>query len=83
VPHLGWNRLQWQAPGDDRGETYVYFAHSFHVVGAAARDIEATAQLEDATIVAACRRGRVGGCQFHPEKSGAVGLRLLQRWLSC
>jgi len=83
VPHLGWNRLQWQLPVDDDGETFVYFAHSFHVVGAAATDIEATARLEDTELVAACRRGRIGGCQFHPEKSGREGLRLLQRWLSC
>jgi imidazole glycerol-phosphate synthase subunit HisH len=84
VPHLGWNRLQWRGaepPGDET--PFVYFAHSFHVVGTEPGDIEAVASLEGTDVLAACRRGGIGGCQFHPEKSGPAGLRLLQRWLSC
>jgi len=84
VPHLGWNQLQWRGSEPAGGDApFVYFAHSFHVVGAEPGDIEAVATLEDTELLAACRRGRIGGCQFHPEKSGPAGLRLLQRWLSC
>ncbi|MBM3960324.1 MAG: imidazole glycerol phosphate synthase subunit HisH [Planctomycetes bacterium] len=84
VPHLGWNQLQWRgtAPAGDEAP-FVYFAHSFHVVGAEPGDIEAVASLEATEVLAACRRGGIGGCQFHPEKSGPTGLRLLQQWLSC
>ena len=71
VPHVGWNTLS------PSGEA-VYFTHSF----AAPITPETTAVTEHgvrfASVVA---RGNVCGMQFHPEKSGAAGLRLLAGWL--
>lgn len=81
VPHIGWNALdvkqpdhplmKYTKPGD-----CVYFVHSFYA-----------AKCEDSTIAvseygidvtAAVARGNVMGCQFHPEKSGKVGLDILK-----
>ena len=81
VPHMGWNSLQ--IVRDDPlfkyfedGE-YVYYVHSFY-----ARDCEAstlgTSQYGNVAVTGAVRCGNVYGTQFHPEKSGDAGLRLLK-----
>lgn len=80
IPHIGWNQLKFPAPKHplfdkvQAGES-VYFVHSFH----AAECEESVIATTDygATITAAVARGNVMGCQFHPEKSGPVGLALL------
>ena len=81
MPHIGWNSLHLQnASPLFRGldeECYVYFVHSY--CGAAARPedvIASTSYGEEVT--AAVGRGNVYGCQFHPEKSGEAGLRILR-----
>ena len=80
IPHMGWNSLQFtrQSPlfsyikeGD-----YVYFVHSFYAVGCDNATI-ATADY-GAPLTAAVQLDNVMGCQFHPEKSGDTGLRLLK-----
>ncbi len=84
LPHIGWNRLLGIADhplmaGLEEG-SYVYFVHSF-----AAFEVPAElclARTEHGSAFAAiAARGRVLGTQFHPEKSGAVGLRLLANFL--
>ena len=80
VPHIGWNALnihkhhpllKYVLEGD-----CVYFVHSFY---AADCDDEVIATTEyGAPITAAVARGNVCGCQFHPEKSGQVGLSILK-----
>ena len=80
IPHIGWNRLDVTRPhplfdavkpGD-----CVYFVHSFY--GAAgAEHVVATAEY-GAPLTAAVARDNVCGCQFHPEKSGDVGLGILK-----
>lgn len=80
VPHMGWSRIE-TAPdvsGLKSGD-YVYFAHSY-----AAEDGPATlARAHHGTAIPALvRHGRWTGAQFHPERSGAVGARFLQGWLS-
>lgn len=84
LPHIGWNRLRGIAPhpllaGLDEGE-YAYFVHSF-----APEQVDSTATLAVArhgrTFAAVAGRGRVLGAQFHPEKSGEAGLRLLGNFL--
>jgi glutamine amidotransferase len=84
LPHMGWNRLQRIADhpllaGIPEG-AYVYFVHSF-----APEDVPEGEQLAGCThgrpFAAICGRGRVMGTQFHPEKSGAHGLRLLHNYV--
>lgn len=85
VPHMGWNRLQWQQP--DHGltagleEGHVYFVHSYHVLADKQKDVIATCQYGGRSVTAMVGRGRLYGMQFHPEKSGEVGRRLLERFL--
>ena len=83
IPHIGWNSLIF--PNDHPksalfsevkpGEC-VYFVHSYYADTDAAY-ISATAEY-GAPLTAAVERGGVYGCQFHPEKSGPVGLRILR-----
>jgi len=84
VPHMGWNRLRWSRPcrileGIDNG-AHVYFAHSYHVVPA--DDKLATAATEYGyDFVSAVWKDNIFATQFHPEKSQAVGLRLLRNFV--
>ena len=81
VPHMGWNSLQ--IVKDDplfkyfRDGEYVYYVHSFY-----ARDCDAgtlgTSQYGGVAVTGAVCCGNVWGTQFHPEKSGDAGLRLLK-----
>ena len=78
VPHMGWNRLRIVRPsplldGVEDG-AYVYFVHSY-AADADDGDIVATTDHGE-EIVAAVQRTTVMGTQFHPEKSGAAGLRI-------
>ena len=86
VPHMGWNELRVRngtalLEGLDGRD--VYFAHSFACVPeepVAVADVE-----HGGSVVAAVERGAVAGVQFHPERSGAAGARLLRnvlRWSS-
>ena len=80
IPHMGWNRLEWTGgellkPSD--GE-FVYFVHSYFAQGC--EDSLAAVTEYGIPITAAVERGNVFGCQFHPEKSGGVGLAILDRF---
>ena len=84
VPHMGWNTLAVSGgevlAGLDAED--VYFAHSY-----AAREAEAVVATvdHDGSVVAAVERGALAGVQFHPERSGAPGGRILRnvlRWSS-
>jgi glutamine amidotransferase len=83
LPHIGWNSLRFQndSPlfrGLDDG-AYVYFVHSF--CGVARREEDVIARTEyGPSVVAAVSRGNVYGCQFHPEKSGEIGLAILKNF---
>jgi glutamine amidotransferase len=89
VPHVGWNALQAPAEGrwagsileDTPEQTAAYFVHSFAAVPAQEQDWLASTYNGNFCIAAAVRRHNVTGCQFHPEKSGAVGLRMIARFL--
>ena len=81
IPHIGWNSLDFcdiDSPlfryihEKDR----VYFVHSYYAAGCAAHTI-ATAEY-GAPLTAAVQRDNIFGCQFHPEKSGTVGLNILR-----
>ena len=81
VPHMGWNELEfrgshWLQKGLP-AHPYVYFVHSYHKSPADSPDVIATADYGQA-VPALCGRDNVLGFQFHCEKSGRVGARLLQ-----
>ena len=81
VPHMGWNSLQ-MTKGDplfryvEDGE-YVYYVHSFYARNCAASTL-VTSRYGNVDVTGVVRRGNVYGTQFHPEKSGDTGLRLLK-----
>ncbi len=83
LPHIGWNSLSFQngSPlfrGLEDG-VYVYFVHSY--CGCAAREEDVIARTQyGPSVVAAVARNGAYGCQFHPEKSGEVGLQILRNF---
>lgn len=86
VPHMGWSPLTFRQPeglgtGAHDGDQ-VYFVHSLYTECANPADIAATADY-GLVFPAAVQRGNVWGAQFHPEKSGAVGLKMLRNFLTC
>lgn len=84
IPHIGWNSLSF---GEEKSELFkyinegdfVYFVHSFYGADCAESIIATTDY--GAPITAAVARGNVYGCQFHPEKSGQVGLNILKAFV--
>ena len=80
IPHIGWNALHFQKESKlfkyiKEGDC-VYFVHSFYV-DPSAESVVATAEYGK-FVTAAVQKGNVMGCQFHPEKSGEVGLNILR-----
>ena len=80
IPHIGWNALVFQKPspllqGIREGDC-VYFVHSFAAFDCAESVIAAAEY--GPLLTAAVQRDNVFGCQFHPEKSGTVGLNILR-----
>lgn len=83
LPQIGWNALEILRPnamteGIANGD-YVYFVHSFMACPAQEDDLAAVTDY-GARVPAMMARGNLFGCQFHPEKSGKVGLRMLQNF---
>ena len=82
IPHIGWNALHYPQgkahpllAGVPEGEC-VYFVHSFYATDCDQAVIATTEY--GAELTAAVAKGNVMGCQFHPEKSGDVGLSILK-----
>lgn len=92
IPHIGWNglvppsgRSSWNGSllrHVRQGEA-VYFVHSFMASPTDPADRIADCVYGGIPVSAAIGRGNVVGCQFHPEKSGDVGLRVLRSFLDC
>ncbi|ANU53605.1 imidazole glycerol phosphate synthase subunit HisH [Acutalibacter muris] len=82
VPHMGWNSLEVKRPGwllkGLPAEPYVYFVHSYYLQ-TEPELVSATAEY-GAAIHAAVQKGNIAACQFHPEKSGGVGLAILRNF---
>ena len=81
IPHIGWNALSFAGEKHPlfrylKEGDCVYFVHSFYGANCA-ESVIATAEY-GVPLTAAVARGNVMGCQFHPEKSGAVGLSILR-----
>jgi len=89
IPHIGWNGLVVSESRDDwsgtllqdnaRGEA-VYFVHSFMAVAADRAHRLADCIYGGHRVSAAISKDQITGCQFHPEKSGEVGLKILRRF---
>jgi len=83
IPHMGWNSVRF---GESklfaglRGEPYFYFVHSYHAAPADTNLIAATTTYGE-DVTAALERDNIFATQFHPEKSGDVGLRVLKNFL--
>ena len=80
IPHIGWNALHFRKESPlfryiQNGD-FVYFVHSYFADQCESSVIATTEYGRDLT--AAVQQGNIMGCQFHPEKSGDVGLKLLQ-----
>ena len=80
IPHIGWNALHFTRPHSlfkylKEGD-FVYFVHSFYA--ADCNDAVIAISEYGAPLTAAVANGNVMGCQFHPEKSGDVGLSILR-----
>ena len=83
IPHIGWNSLKLQNDGrlfyGITGEPYVYFVHSYYLRAKEADIVKAVTEYGD-TVHASVEKGNVFACQFHPEKSSAVGLAILKNF---
>ena len=86
IPHMGWNELEFEAPGHPvfagiADGDHVYFVHGYRLVCARAEDILAQVDY-GGPITAAVGRDNLVGTQFHPEKSQAAGLRIIANFLA-
>lgn len=84
IPHMGWNSLHYDHLGRlYRGipeDSYVYFVHSYYLE-AEQPEIVAASTDYAVQIHASIEQGNVFGCQFHPEKSSDVGLKILKNFI--
>ncbi len=91
IPHVGWSGLRRPGAAPDWADTIladvepgeaVYFVHSFAASPGDPKHCIADCDYHGLAIAAVVGEGPVVGCQFHPEKSGPVGLRILKRFLA-
>lgn len=81
---MGWNSLEYPREGrlfqDIPEHSYVYFVHSYYLKAEDEDIVTATADY-GVKIHASVERGNIFGCQFHPEKSGEIGLQVLKNFV--
>ena len=84
IPHIGWNSLKYPNVGrlykDITEDAYVYFVHSYYLEAKEENIVVATTEY-GTKIHASVEKGNVFACQFHPEKSSSVGLKILENFL--
>lgn len=84
IPHMGWNNLIFkQQCGINKGltgDSFVYYVHSFYAKDYDEGDLVAYSEYGGLIIPGLVRKGNVLGTQFHPEKSGDVGLEILKNF---
>ena len=80
IPHIGWNALKFKKQSPIlkyiNENDFVYFVHSYHAVDCENSLVATTDYGKELTAIV--QKGNVYGCQFHPEKSGEVGLKILK-----
>lgn len=85
IPHIGWNSLRFMNNGrlfkDIDDDEYVYFVHSYYLKAKDTSIVKAIT--EYGTIIdASVEKDNVFACQFHPEKSGDIGLKILKNFIA-
>ena len=83
IPHMGWNSIKIK-PGAKlfkgiEEDSYVYFVHSYYLKAKNEEDVAATTEYST-LIHASVEHGNIFACQFHPEKSGEIGLKILKNF---
>ena len=84
IPHMGWNSLHLKNNGRlfkgiDEG-AYVYFVHSYYLKAAEEKTVKAETEY-NTFIHASVEKDNIFACQFHPEKSSKVGLKILENFI--
>lgn len=84
IPHMGWNSLHLENNGrlfaGIEEQAYVYFVHSYYLKAEDETIVKASTEYS-AHIHASVEKGNVFACQFHPEKSGETGLKILKNFV--
>ena len=83
IPHIGWNSLEISKDGrlfnDISNQSYVYFVHSYYLKAQDEAIVKAKSEYGN-IIHASVEKDNIFACQFHPEKSGEVGLKILSNF---
>ena len=86
IPHVGWCELlptrKNSLLSEDELNNWVYFVHSYHAVPSNTNLISANVSYGHEKLTAIIEHDNLLDCQFHPEKSGKTGEKLLRRWIS-
>lgn len=81
VPQIGWNSLSINPKSElfkgIREDSYVYFVHSYYAHATNESDVAATTEYAGCKVHAAIEKNNVFACQFHPEKSSDIGMKIL------
>ena len=85
IPHMGWEKLDIvnNCPLLDPEDksNWMYFVHSYSAIPNEKTELAATAKFGKKHVTAIVWKGRLGACQFHPEKSSKAGNQMLCRWV--
>ena len=85
IPHVGWCELLPTRKNsllkEDELNNWVYFVHSYHAVPTNANLITANVSYGSEKLTAIIEQDNLLACQFHPEKSGKTGEKILRRWI--
>lgn len=85
IPHIGWNSLSYPNEGrlykDIPEESFVYFVHSYYLQAKESEIVKATTEY-GVNIHASVEKGNLFACQFHPEKSSSVGMKILENFIA-
>ena len=88
IPNIGWRTVYSENSSNtilfdsDTNYKEYYHVHSYHFIPENCDDVIATSEFGNSHIVVGVRKGNIFGTQFHPEKSGKIGLSLLKKFLS-
>lgn len=83
IPHIGWNRLEYTKNSSFRQidkEEFVYYVHSYRATNIDEEQLVAYSQYGEVKIPGLVQNKNVIGAQFHPEKSGEIGLNILKKF---
>ena len=84
IPHIGWNNLEKNRDDDLlnglNDKPFVYYVHSYRATGYRDEDLVGFSTYVSLKIPGLVRKGNVIGAQFHPEKSGEIGLQILKNF---